>query len=107
MNKLFSGIMLAAAAFSGSVLACNKTGLTLDVFPQRGGAWVLVEKDGVPQAGVEVTVKGATNQRYTTTECGLAFVYSSLEASRSMTFEITDDTGNTVSTQRFIPSNRS
>lgn len=107
MKKVMVALALTAATLSGSVLAGSNTGLSLDVVPQKGGAWVTVENNGAPQAGMEITVKGAQDQQYVTSESGRVFVYSAFEAARSMTFEVSDEAGKTVSTQRFIPSNRS
>ncbi|MGF1791420.1 hypothetical protein L4D21_12500 [Photobacterium profundum] len=107
MNKTIASLIVATTLFSGSALASVNQGLNLIVTPQKGGAWVTVEKDGAPQAGLDVTVKGGQKQHYTTSKSGRVFVYSSFEAARSMTFEVSDEDGTTVSTQRFISSNRS
>ncbi|MCW8328899.1 hypothetical protein MD588_08765 [Photobacterium sp. SDRW27] len=107
MNKSILGIILGAATFSGLAMADLQQGLTLDISPQKGGAWVVVEKDGMPQVGAHVMIDGDTNNSYTTAENGRVFVHSTGEAARSLTFMATDDEGNTASAQRFIPANRS
>ncbi|WP_064609539.1 hypothetical protein [Photobacterium sp. J15] len=100
MKKSILGIMLGVAAFSGTAMA----DLKLDVTPQKNGAWVIVEKAGMPQEGVQVSLHG---QSYTTAENGRVFVYSTGESARSVTIKATDEEGNSISTKALIPSNRS
>ncbi|OLQ72998.1 hypothetical protein BIT28_06275 [Photobacterium proteolyticum] len=107
MKKSIAALILTTATFSGAALADFQHELTLDVSPQKGGAWVVVEKAGQPQAGATVTILGDTTQSYVTTDNGRIFVHSNVESARSLTFKATDDDGNSVSAQRLIPSNRS
>jgi len=107
MKKSIAAIILSTATFSGAALADFQHDLTLDVSPQKGGAWVVVEKAGQPQAGATVSIQGDKNQSYVTADNGRVFIYTASESARSVTINATDDEGNTASTQRLIPSNRS
>lgn len=104
MKKSIAGIILTAATFSGAALADYNQDIRLNVVPVNGGAWVSVEKGGAPQPGLDIKVEGARQEHYTTTESGRVFVQSASEGSRSLSFEVTDENGNMVSTKRFIPS---
>ncbi|WP_299017662.1 hypothetical protein [uncultured Photobacterium sp.] len=104
MKKSIAGIILTVATFSGAALADFRHGLDLDVSPQKGGAWVVVEKAGQPQAGVQVSLHG---ESYTTAENGRVFVYSKGESAQSVTINAVDEEGNSASVKRFIPASRS
>lgn len=107
MKKSIAALTLATATFSGAALADFQHELTLDVSPQKGGAWVVVEKAGQPQAGATVSIQGDANQSYVTADNGRVFVHSNGESARSVTINATDGEGNMASAHRLIPSNRS
>ncbi|GAB3518796.1 hypothetical protein [Photobacterium alginatilyticum] len=107
MKKSIVALTLATATFSGAALADFQHELTLDVSPQKGGAWVVVEKAGQPQAGATVSIQGDANQSYVTADNGRVFVHSNGESARSVTINATDGEGNMASAHRLIPSNRS
>lgn len=104
MKTTIAGIILTAATFSGAALADYKE-LRLDVVPVSGGAWVSVEKGGMPQSGLDIQVDGARQETYTTTESGRVYIQSAAESGSTLTFKVTDESGNTVTTKRFISSN--
>lgn len=107
MKKSIAAFILTTATFSGAALADFQHGLTLDVSPQKGGAWVVVEKSGQPQAGALVSIAGDENSTYVTADNGRVFIHSNSESARSVTINASDDNGNAASAKRLIPSNRS
>lgn len=90
-KKSIAAIILSTATFSGAALADFQHDLTLDVSPQKGGAWVVVEKAGQPQAGATVSIQGDKNQSYVTADNGRVFIYTGSESARSVTINATDD----------------
>lgn len=103
MKKTLAMLILGTAIFSGSTLANY---VTIEVTPQKGGAWVIVEKNNIPVPGMDLVVTNGQKQHYTTSESGRTFVYSPSETARSMTFSASDENGNTTTVQRLIPSSR-
>ncbi|QUJ70121.1 hypothetical protein KDD30_18435 (plasmid) [Photobacterium sp. GJ3] len=101
MKTFLPALVLSTLTLSASAFA----ELTVDVSPQRGGAWVQVQKDGVPQANVDVTVP-SQKSHYTTDQNGRAFVYSHREAAHTLTINISEEGGQSFAVQRLIPSSR-
>ncbi|MEL6114905.1 hypothetical protein P0Y67_06795 [Photobacterium sp. SP02] len=105
MKTFIAALFTAAIAFSGSAFADLKESLTVQVTPLKGGAWVFVEKEGVPQANVDVSVPNQKSH-YKTKKDGRVFVYSHREAAHTLTINISEQGGETFAVQRLIPSSR-
>ncbi|QUJ66617.1 hypothetical protein KDD30_10635 [Photobacterium sp. GJ3] len=113
MKKVLPVLLVSFLAMSGSAFADKnegktemmENGLEVNVTPRMDGAWVLVEKEGVPQANVTVVDTKGDN-RYMTNDKGRVFVYSSKPYSHTLNLKVSEIGGEPVEVKSLIPSDK-
>ncbi|KDM91173.1 hypothetical protein [Photobacterium galatheae] len=105
MKTFIAALLAGTFAFSASAFADLTSHLSVEVTPQRGGAWVFVEKNGVPQANIDVSVP-SQKSAYNTKSDGRVFVYTNREPSHTLAINISEQGGESLTVRRLIPSSR-
>ncbi|UTM59877.1 hypothetical protein L4174_017560 [Photobacterium sp. CCB-ST2H9] len=105
MKTFIAALLAGTFTFSASAFADLTNTLSVEVTPMRGGAWVFVEKNGVPQANVDVTVP-SQKSAYKTKADGRVFVYAHREHAHTLAINISEQGGKPFTVRRLIPSSR-
>jgi len=94
--------LLIAALSSTMAMAAPKQDKTIEIKTIENQAIVTVLENGNPVSGVKVKVKGNGTQYFTTGVKGTFMAANQLNHGSSFTFEIEDEDGTIVRTQRYL-----